>query len=121
MFNGLSASLKAQVFGVKGGVAPVAPTADMYKRVLWLACRAVFGVSAQRQRRHAEGESALSWHGAQVAAIVAVMASRFKLALAAGGRKAALERQTLDSTLHLKGGMKMVFVPRASIGFSSRL
>ena len=63
----------------------------------------------------------LSWHGAQVAAIVAVMASRFKLALASGGRKAALERQTLDSTLHLKSGMKMVFVPRASIGFSSRL
>ena len=43
---------------------------------------------------------------------MAVMASRFKLALAAGGRKAALERQALDSTLHLKGGMKMVFVPR---------
>jgi len=57
----------------------------------------------------------------QVAVIVAVMASRFKLALASGGRKAALERQTLDSILHLKGGMKMVFVPRASIGFSSRL
>ncbi|CAL5224171.1 g6811 [Coccomyxa viridis] len=57
----------------------------------------------------------------QVAVIVAVMASRFKLALASGGRKAALERQTLDSILHLKGGMKMIFVPRASIGFSSRL
>ena len=57
----------------------------------------------------------------QVAAIVAIMASRFKLALASGGRKAALERQTLDSILHLKGGMKMIFVPRASIGFSSRL
>ena len=53
--------------------------------------------------------------------IVAVMASRFKVALASGGRKAALERQTLDSILHLKGGMKMIFVPRASIGFSSRL
>ena len=57
----------------------------------------------------------------QVAAFVAVLASRFKLSLAGGGRKAALERQTLDSSLRLAGGMKMVFVPRASIGFSSRL
>lgn len=52
---------------------------------------------------------------------MAALASRFKLALAKGGRKAALEAQTLDSILHLKGGMKMMFVPRASIGFSSRL
>ena len=57
----------------------------------------------------------------QVAAFVAVLASRFKMSLAGGGRKAALERQTLDSSLRLAGGMKMVFVPRASIGFSSRL
>lgn len=57
----------------------------------------------------------------QVAAIVAVLATRFKISLAGGGRKSALERQTLDSSLRLAGGMKMVFVPRASIGFSSRL
>ncbi|BDA46965.1 Cytochrome P450 3A28 [Coccomyxa sp. Obi] len=69
------------------------------------------------------GASCISAHvaEAQVAAFVAVLASRFKMSLSGGGRKAALERQTLDSTLRLAGGMKMVFVPRASIGFSSRL
>jgi hypothetical protein len=58
----------------------------------------------------------------QVAAVVGALASRFKMSLgSAGGRKVALERQTLDSVLRLDGGMKLVFVPRASIGFSSRL
>lgn len=50
-----------------------------------------------------------------------MLGSRFKMSLSGGGRKAALERQVLDSALRLAGGMKMVFVPRASIGFSSRL
>ena len=54
--------------------------------------------------------------------MVGVLASRFKISLAgAGGRKAALERTTLDSTLRLDGGMRMILVPRASIGFSSRI
>ena len=35
--------------------------------------------------------------------------------------QAALERQTLDAVLRLDGGMPMIFVPRASIGFSSRI
>ena len=59
---------------------------------------------------------------AQVAAVVGALAARFKMSLgSAGGRKAALERQTLDSVLRLDGGMKLIFVPRASIGFSSRI
>ena len=75
MFNGSSVSLEAQVFGVKGGVAPVAPTADICRTLWWLNCRASFGVSAQRRRRHAKGESMLSWREAQVAAVVAVVVS----------------------------------------------
>lgn len=54
--------------------------------------------------------------------MVGALASRFKMSLGSGGgRKAALERQTLDSVLRLDGGIKLIFVPRASIGFSSRL
>ena len=58
----------------------------------------------------------------QMAAVVGALASRFKISLGGlGGRKAALERQALDAVLRLDGGMPMIFVPRASIGFSSRI
>ena len=61
-------------------------------------------------------------HARQMAAVVGALASRFKISLGGlGGRKAALERQALDAVLRLDGGMPMIFVPRASIGFSSRI
>jgi hypothetical protein len=56
----------------------------------------------------------------QVMTIMATLVAnfRFRLSDGMGGRRQVLARQVTGRSLHIAGGLEMVFVPRATIGFS---
>ena len=53
--------------------------------------------------------------------MVAMVISRFTLRLAQGSARDALSRTVLRSTLRFEGGLRLVSVPRAAIGYSKTL
>jgi hypothetical protein len=56
----------------------------------------------------------------QVMTIIATVVAnfRFRVSDRMGSRRQILARQSMGPTLHFAGGLEMIFVPRATIGFS---